>query len=150
MAAEHLDAVFEPYHQAQAHQASIGLGLAFCKMAIEAHQGRIGVSSRPGQGSTCWFTLPLKGAQGGVRPLSEELAQSSGAVIKLSMQDKLYLQPYLSQIKEYKIYHFTKIKSILQEIEVNDQPQLALWKDTLKQAIATANQPQYECLINVD
>ncbi|MGH7523871.1 MAG: hybrid sensor histidine kinase/response regulator, partial [Gemmatimonadales bacterium] len=54
--------IFEKFTQLAGARAarsrSSGLGLTFCRMVIEAHGGRIGVTSGDVGGSEFWFSLP--------------------------------------------------------------------------------------------
>jgi signal transduction histidine kinase len=49
---------FARLHQ-EGYAKGLGLGLAFCRLAVEAHGGRIWVESEVGQGATFSFTLPV-------------------------------------------------------------------------------------------
>ena len=52
------DQLFEKFVKGSEAERGSGLGLTFCRMAIEAHGGRIWVESEPGSGATFLFTLP--------------------------------------------------------------------------------------------
>lgn len=60
IAPEYHGMIFEKFGQVRDRKARLGtgLGLAFCKLAVEAHGGQIGVRSEVGRGSTFWVTLP--------------------------------------------------------------------------------------------
>jgi signal transduction histidine kinase len=60
--AEQQGRIFEKFAQAsiraEGQRAGVGLGLTFCKLAVEAHEGQIWVESTEGSGTTFHFTLP--------------------------------------------------------------------------------------------
>ncbi|MEX1348805.1 MAG: response regulator [Desulfobacterales bacterium] len=66
LAPEYHKKVFDKFEQVGLNQEGVtlgsgGLGLAFCKMAVEAHGGKIWVESEgEGQGANFQFTVPVK------------------------------------------------------------------------------------------
>ncbi len=62
--AEDLPRLFERFYRVDKARSralgGTGLGLAIVKHLVLAHKGRVWVDSRPGQGSTFFFTLPME------------------------------------------------------------------------------------------
>ncbi len=62
-----LGRVFEQFYRGERSRSratgGAGLGLAIARGIITAHGGEIGVTSRPGAGSTFFFTLPARGVR---------------------------------------------------------------------------------------
>lgn len=61
------DRVFERFYRGDASRVrgnggGSGLGLSIVAALVEAHGGRVGVDSTPGQGATFWVRLPLLAA----------------------------------------------------------------------------------------
>jgi len=56
---EHQEALFEKFFRVPGSPSGgAGLGLFIARGIVQAHGGRIGVTSQPGQGATFWFTIP--------------------------------------------------------------------------------------------
>jgi signal transduction histidine kinase len=58
-----VERIFQKFHQVTrkpGRRRGSGLGLSYCKLVVEAHDGSISVESEPGQGATFIVDLPLK------------------------------------------------------------------------------------------
>jgi signal transduction histidine kinase len=68
IAPEHLNRLFEKFFRVESglgrHVVGSGLGLPIAQAIVESHGGRIWAESKPGEGSTFCFTLPLPREEG--------------------------------------------------------------------------------------
>jgi NtrC-family two-component system sensor histidine kinase KinB len=66
---ESQEVIFEKFHRGArptlGRRSGMGIGLHYCRLAVEAHGGRIWVESQVGQGSAFYFTLPVAAGKAG-------------------------------------------------------------------------------------
>lgn len=64
IAPDRLAAIFDAFSQADnsnsRRHGGLGLGLSVCRLLVKTLGGRMGVDSRPGEGSRFWFTVPVR------------------------------------------------------------------------------------------
>lgn len=122
--------IFEKYEQdkvrAYSRTKSIGLGLPFCKLVIEAHGGHIYVESVVEKGSTFFFDLEIVGTLTSIQSKITDIEKPKNRT-KMSERDLELVCPLLDRMEALSIYEIGEWYEILQLLEEKGSPELKAW-----------------------
>jgi signal transduction histidine kinase len=150
-----ISGVFAMYRQGENNEviynSSTGIGLAYCKLAVEALGGRIGIDSEYGHGTLVWFTL-------GAGNVSENTNQKdiTGRIeIKLpefglTKDDIEYIRPYIADLQQINICKVSEILTVTKRINCLENERIKKWKETVEESLFSANEKRYKELIDIN
>lgn len=152
IAPEQQEHIFERFVQGQAkgqsYAGATGLGLTFCKMAVEAHGGTIAVRSEIGEGAVFRFSLPAVYLKPSAQK-SDALAASHQVSYAFSKEDRLRLLPCIHHLQKYQVYEATQVKRTLDRLEDCNSESVRNWVEAISQSVFACNQEQYEALLQL-
>jgi len=121
---------------------STGLGLAFCKMAVEAHQQKIAVRNEP---DGVLFSFSLEGEKSKYQSIDKEENTSE---IVLTETEKNILKPYFAPLENFEVYQISDILEVLNEIKQESENINAIKQQILNAAFA-GNVERYKQIIHL-
>ncbi len=145
---DNISQIFNKFEQREkrklGYSGSTGIGLTYCKMAIEEHGGIIGVESELGKGADFYFELEY------VETKISELIDSDGkgTYLLLSRENRRILYPHIMSLQEKDIYEVTEIRRILKMID-KENKELITFCNLIENSVLNCNQVMFDELLEL-
>ncbi|QKG79120.1 tetratricopeptide repeat-containing sensor histidine kinase [Tenuifilum thalassicum] len=116
-----------------------GLGLSFCKMAVEAHGFKIFAENLNSGGVRFWFKVTA-------RILVDSHCKDNSII--LTFREQVIIRPYLERLHEIGVNETSRIMSIIEKIPGGAN--IDIWKQQLENAIFNSDTEAYTKLISLN
>jgi signal transduction histidine kinase len=146
-----IDEVFEEnVHGARSPMSftdSTGIGLAYCRLAIESMGGAIAVESKSGEGTIVRFSLQAHELSL-TNTVPEGFYSISHDFNKLSVEDRLYLRNIIEELGQYKVFEVTSILKVLNSSAFEASETLSAWSSEVEKAVYAGDQTYFRRLLS--
>lgn len=148
VAEQQQEEIFQMMHEKGAQlirgSASTGIGLNFCRLAVQAHGGNIQVQSAPGGGSIFVVVFP---GQSFIKTMSASSTKQHEPFYELLIapEDQIAVQQVAEQLADTKVFEVSKIERALQRF--SPETHRSLWPQEIRAAMYRGDQRSYLELI---
>ncbi len=145
---ESIPLIFNKFNQILARKTgearSTGIGLTFCKMAVEAHGSEISVKSVSNEFTSFEFVLQI--AEIKKTKYRQDTINEKVKLINLNVDDKNYLRQFYDEFNLLDVYEISELRTVQNIIDENFSENVKKWKNELNKAIYNCNSELYNAL----
>jgi len=145
---ESIPLIFNKFNQILARKTgearSTGIGLTFCKMAVEAHGSEITVKSVPNEFTSFEFVLQVAEIKKTQYKQNKNIEKVK--VINLNIDDKTYLKQFYDDFNLLDVYEISELRTVQNIIDEDFSENVKKWKNELNKAIYNCNSELYNAL----
>lgn len=151
---ENIGNLFQMFSQVEIRESlynsSTGIGLAYCKYAIDSMGGKIGISSEPGKGTKVWFSLPaiIDRDNPSTRKSSVDV-EVRISTAELTEEDIVILRPYIEELRALDIFEISTILEVTGRIALIRNERIIKWKELVEETLYAANEKRFRDLTSV-
>lgn len=145
--------IFHKYKQDEkksiGYAGSTGIGLSFCRIAIESHNGEIGVDSRLGLGSDFWMRIDYIKRIRLDNIVKQSVTHDDDLEMFISYDVKELIRPHAERLSRCLVYQISEIRKEM--IKLNDMEHQAVehFANKLNEAVLACDEKRYKNLLEI-